>query len=208
MMTISLFVAVVVVAVVTLADVNGGPPPPPPPRCCMPNQYSAYMYPLESFNTGEMLMFDMQMDYDKKQQVIMNYTIGPVGSIKLNQKVLIDYNKNMLYAVPAADPDQCFKSPYTMPLAQCIPNDAEYLGSTYMGPMSGGLPYDGWRFKLTKNSTSMIATLAVSKNSCVPLVEGVGFPNNKDWNQMYMLSSYQPRLWAPSAFKLPKSCFN
>ncbi|XP_076449263.1 uncharacterized protein LOC143285736 [Babylonia areolata] len=113
----------------------------------------------------------------------------------------------MLYVVPAAAPDYCFKMPYSMALVQCIPDDAEYLGSTYMGPMSGGLPYDGWRFKLTKNSTSMIATLAVSKNSCVPLVEGVGFPNNKELNQLYMFSAYQPKLTDPDAFNLPKSCY-
>ena len=60
----------------------------------------------------------------------------------------------------------------TSPLLQ---DDAQYLASSYLGPVVGQMAYDVWRFKVAPN---MVVTMAFTKDSCVPLVEGISFTDH------------------------------
>jgi hypothetical protein len=50
-------------------------------------------------------------------------------------------------------------------------DDAIYLGSTYLGPMVGGLAYDAWRYRYAGTQANL--TFAFSQNGCVPILEGL-----------------------------------
>ncbi|KAL8579380.1 hypothetical protein ACOMHN_026745 [Nucella lapillus] len=94
-------------------------------------------------------------------------------------------------------------------------DDAQYLGSGFLGPVAGNLPYDGWRYKFKppKDDKSgipplnVVYTTAFSKEGCVPIVMGAHYPDGNIEDQLIMYSNFQPKLTDPSAFTLPKICF-
>ncbi|KAL8579379.1 hypothetical protein ACOMHN_026744 [Nucella lapillus] len=187
---------------------------PPTKGCCMPNQWSAKMTILDTVGSNNIIVLDAQLDYAKKQQVMFNYT---VGSQTPTSKVLIDYGKAMLYSVPTAAPTTCFKMELNLPMVQCLPEDAKYLGSSYLGPMlAGELDYDAWRFQ-TRGSggaaagappqVNPVTTMVLSQKQCVPILEVSHYPGGYIPDQHFWFSGFQPKLTDPSAFNLPEACF-
>lgn len=78
-------------------------------------------------------------------------------------------------------------------------DDALYLGSSYFGTFPT-LTYDTWRFRLP--GSNITVTLAVSSDSCVPVVEGTSDPATRKsslnviWNKIFSteLSSESPSI--------------
>lgn len=178
-----------------------------PQPCCLPQQSSVHMTELTSINTKSFAMLEMQSDWDRQQQVLLNVTYTPSTRTRVvNSRMLFDVQKKLLYFIPGNDTSVCYKIPDAFQPIRCIPDDAVYLGTNYLGPLSGSLVYDGWRFNLGTSSDALIVTIATSQSDCVPIVEGIDYPANPANNQLYFFSNFLPSLADPTLFNLPPSC--
>lgn len=189
-------------------------------HCCLPDKYTVEMIPLNTINSNAPTIFITQMNYDTQQQVLLNFTkpISPSGSRVTedwDSKILIDYNKGQIYLILGVRPDQCQVFPFLQKLTKCIPDEATHLTRGYLGSLgSAGLTYDAWRFPLPMVSQGAaglgqlepVVTLGMSRD-CVPLLEGVHFPEKPGSDQLYLFSNFSPKLVDPKAFELPDSCF-
>ncbi|KAK7506184.1 hypothetical protein BaRGS_00002296, partial [Batillaria attramentaria] len=146
-------------------------------------------------------ILDIAYDYTRRMEAVVSYVHNPNTEKSINtSRSVMDFDKRKIYSIPADDPSKCYVLPNPYSLVRCIPDDAQYLGSTYLGPVSA-LPYDGWRFKMT-NSDVMV-TIAMSTTGCVPLVEGVSSGTE---NKTYLFTAFQPGIKNPEWFDLPASC--
>ncbi|KAK7089160.1 uncharacterized protein [Littorina saxatilis] len=192
-------------AILALLSLVGGQPPPPPKRCCLPDQWSSVMSDLSTINSATLGLMSLQYDYKQQKQSMVSVTNDPVTkAVNVTARTVIDFARKEMYYLPMNDPSKCMKSPYPIGAVQCVPDNATYLGSTYLGPMGGPLTYDGWRFQLPGGP--LFVTLGVTRDGCVPLVEGVTTPGKPQNDKLFLFTAYQPKIANPDDFNLPASC--
>ncbi|KAL8579381.1 hypothetical protein ACOMHN_026746 [Nucella lapillus] len=205
---------VLLVAVVATMSVQGGNLFDGPTRCFFPDQYSVYMTLANAITPKAMPTVMFQNDLKAKKLVMVNMTTSAPAHRSANTtgKVLIDFNKKLLYVVPAGHPEKCRKIPYTEEQHKRIPADATYVTSSYMG-FPGQMVFDVWRIKFhlthrTAPAKSPGVTFAISRLDCVPLMEMVQINGSPSRNsgQVFVYTGFQKKLLAPSLFDLPPSC--
>ncbi|PVD38903.1 hypothetical protein C0Q70_01528 [Pomacea canaliculata] len=175
-----------------------------PAKCCFAPQSSATLVDLYSVNGDLYNVIDGEFDFVAGKQAQLSSTHNPYTGVS-NYTLLevIDFNKGKEYIIPWNDPTKCFVVNWPIGPTRCIPDDAMYLGSTYLGPVST-LPYDGWRFKLP--GANITISLAVSTSGCVPIVEGIRINDNPRGDELFLFTEYEPRIRNPDWFDLPSSC--
>merc|ERR1711860_474533 len=175
-----------------------------PAKCCLPDKSSMVMYDVATLNNLKISTLEIQIDMVNKKQAVIQIDVNPYVNDTHqepgnNGRSIIDFEKRIVYTLPTADPTKCYKFPYTFPLIKCIPDNATYLGSSWLGSLTGAslegqVPYDGWRFTTADGST---VTIAVSKQGCVPLVEGVARPPAAGGSSTYFFQNYTATLQDP-----------
>jgi len=174
------------------------------PKCCMPKQVSAVMTELQTINSNNIVNLFAQWDFDKGLQVLDTMTLDPRnGQSVFNNRTILNFAENILYILPDKDLKTCKKTANPSAPLRCIPEDAQNLGSTYLGALGHGLSYTGYRFTLPK--TNLEITLAATAD-CVPLVEGVRVPQQPKADQLYLFTSFESKIVDPMKMELPESC--
>merc|ERR1711963_27226 len=205
-----------VATIILLVAYASAQPPTPPPRCCLKHdQFEATMSDLSTLNADELKVAHVQADYNlmKEAYVYSNFDMA-TGKATQTMRMVVDHKINLAYNIPADDPTKCVKTPYNVPMNKCLQDDAVYIGSNYLGPLSGGLPYDGYRLKVG----GIDVLIALSKADCVPVLQGVHGPginttylyilrvNVAGINTTYLYTTTKFTLSDPSQFDLPPSC--
>merc|ERR1711963_739781 len=140
-----------------------------PTKCCAPDQWSAMMTDLASLSSPKMHILELQVDITQRKQAIVQRDVDTsTWQTTTTARTIQDFEKRMMFTIPEGAPTECYKFAYNSSMIKCIPDNATYLGSTYLGPVAGGLEYDGWKFQ---NAGTEMITIAMSKASCVPIVE-------------------------------------
>jgi hypothetical protein len=175
-----------------------------PKKCCLPQESSVILTDLNTVAGENMGQMDAQFDWNRQLQATVNYTIDlSTGKMNIVSKQVIDFKNKVMFYMPGNDSSKCYKVPYDVEGMQCVPDDAQYLGTSYMGPLLSPLTYDGWRFTMKPN---LEITIALTRKDCIPLLENVKIPGPPASNTMLWFNQFQPKLINPDAFVLPPSC--
>ncbi|PVD38902.1 hypothetical protein C0Q70_01527 [Pomacea canaliculata] len=173
-----------------------------PLKCCLPAQYSLIMTDLKTINTNSISNSDYQMDFTMNLAAIRASTLDPItGTSVIRSRSVFDYSRGKMYYIPE-NSTLCYIVNITALPTRCIPDDALYVDSSYFGTFPT-LTYDTWRFRLP--GSNITVTLAVSSDSCVPVVEGTSDPATQT-DQILLFTTYVSNIRYPSLFDLPASC--
>jgi len=190
-----------VAAVILLVAFASAQPPTPPPRCCLKHdQFEATMSDLSTLNSDKLKIANVQADYNLQKEAYVYSEVNlATGQSTQTMRTVVDHKISIAYNIPADDPTKCVKTPYNVPMNKCLQDDAVYIGSNYLGPLAGGLPYDAYRLKVG----AIDVLIALSKADCVPVLQGVHGPGI---NTTYLYTTTKFTLSDPSQFDLPPSC--
>ncbi|KAK7112557.1 uncharacterized protein [Littorina saxatilis] len=195
---------------VMIGCVMGIPSPQPPPlpqRCCMAPQFSAMLTDLKTLNSNDGIgLREVILDFDRQMEAVRVGVFRPGGGTFNKDRVIMDFSKGTMYTISGEHDSNCVRTSMTWPMPpKCIPDDAAYLGSTYLGPVNA-LPYDGWKFIYPGTKANL--TMAFSTTGCVPIVEGLYGQLGSDLtaDYVFLFTSYEPSIGNPAVFDIPKSC--
>ncbi|KAK7507869.1 hypothetical protein BaRGS_00000834, partial [Batillaria attramentaria] len=152
-----------------------------PQKCCFSKKLEAMLTDLTTIKSNQISLVSMALDFERQMEV------------------------RLMYEIRADDPTHCNRRTLTWPLPdRCVPDDAEYLGSTYLGPVNS-LPYDSWRYRYTGTQANM--TMAFSTQGCVPILESlVGDLGFGPVDFTYLFTTVKQDIEDPSVFNIPRSC--
>lgn len=186
-----------------------------PKPCCLPNQLSMDMgETVASVSQGHPALTQLAgwtaIDYPKKKLATleMGYSEGQ----PFNLSVIADYEEGVMYTIDNSA-RKCTKSkvPPTAMSAQCIPDDAQYMGTVKFG-MGTVLSGDNWAVKIKdeQSKVDITAFITVTSDSCVPINEGITEHLGASDLDVFVGASFyniKDKI-DPSVFNVPDICKN
>ncbi|XP_041364860.1 uncharacterized protein LOC121380141 isoform X2 [Gigantopelta aegis] len=149
----------------------------------------------------------LHYDYYVRKMAILFHTRQDDGTMKVTH-ILYDFTKNKTYIsgsgscnVTAIPPGTTFREP-------CIPDDAKFLGSTYMGYGASHLPLYNWEIKKASHP-NITKRMAVTQGGCTPVLEatyGYADHNGAKFDVVYVFNNYHPRIRRRDVFDIPHIC--
>ncbi|XP_046367329.2 uncharacterized protein LOC124142738 [Haliotis rufescens] len=171
-----------------------------PPTCCVPNSWQAYVLQTEKLNLDPQPFFEFFFDYTLKKEAQRFIKLAPGSAPVAGNRTVTDHNKGMRYLISPAGACTSFSYPIPM-VSPCIPESATYLGESYVGLRNYGVAFNVWKFK--EPITKANITIAVTQDSCTPILEGINGPNV---NTSLLFNYFSSPVSDKSVFDVPSGC--
>ncbi|XP_064617173.1 ependymin-related protein 1-like [Liolophura sinensis] len=120
-----------------------------------------------------------------------------------DSKFIIDFWNKREYNIDGLN---CTESSVFLEMVpRCVPDNAQYLGSSYMGGGNNQIAFDSWNFFMAGWNTNI--TIALSQGDCTPLAEAViTLTKDAKSSMMAVFTSFTPGIKDPSVFVPPPGC--
>ncbi|KAK7476763.1 hypothetical protein BaRGS_00031990 [Batillaria attramentaria] len=151
---------------------EGVAPPSPPTPCCFPSSFQATVADMRSAATGNMRLFEVYRDWEKRLQVQRVLEFAPPGQTTAVMTMIMDFQNAVHHMVSASGDCQSQPLDYAM-LEPCMPETAQYLGQTYLGFGGDTTNFQTWSFTRTDKGRNITMTVGVTASDCVPVVETI-----------------------------------
>ncbi|KAK7112980.1 hypothetical protein V1264_012349 [Littorina saxatilis] len=187
----------------SLADNVAGKAVPKP--CCFPSAFQATVADLRSAGSGEMRLFEVYRDWDRRMQVQRIMTFASPGQVAPVTTVILDFKNGVEYVVTASG--DCHPQPLSYGMLEpCIPDDAKYLGQTYLGFGEDKTQFRTWSFRRGDQGRNVSMTVSVTLHDCVPVMETIsGTLGYAPTDSLITFTTFKV-LQDSSIFEIPRSC--
>ncbi|XP_038059860.1 development-specific protein LVN1.2-like [Patiria miniata] len=133
-------------------------------KCCCPDQFEmneGVEVGMSQAGKGSAVFESVRLAFD-----YTNKRIGEIGTVIIDGEasqvqVILDYNKGVGYSIDLKT-KQCQKMPVPGPMLHCVPDNATYQETVYLGDHKLTVDSFGISFK------TGTASLSVSKTDCIP----------------------------------------
>ncbi|XP_076458326.1 ependymin-related protein 2-like isoform X1 [Babylonia areolata] len=176
-----------------------------PTPCCFPSSFQATVADMRSVATGQMRLFEVYRDWDRRLQAHRVMTFAPPGQVAPVMTMILDFAKSVEYIISASGDCQSRPLEYAM-LEPCMPEDAVLLGETYLGFGEDATRFRAWSFKRSDHGRNISMTVAVTHSDCVPVMETItGTMGRASVDTMATFTSFT-ELQNLDIFDVPPSC--
>ncbi|KAI8796770.1 ependymin-related protein 1 isoform X1, partial [Biomphalaria glabrata] len=208
-MELSVFLLIIYLVIVKsgeVADDRGNIHNTTPRPCCFPYKFQAVVTQLTSFSVQNKVVTRLYRDWDSKIQVQEQATFTVNNIQSTGFKTIMDYKHGKLYTVNG---DECRQAPLNSGMLEpCMPDNAVYLGTSYVGQESNSANFDTWYFKRNDFNRNLEMTVSVASDSCVPIMEHiVGTIGEGATNNLVFFTNVTS-VTDVSVFNLPYTCLS
>nr|ABO26643.1 X-box binding protein [Haliotis discus discus] len=175
--------------------------------CCTPDQWEGSFGSITGTVTDDMtktIKVNGMMAYDFINKMVAQTTVVTEGSMKMQNKTIINYNTKMMYLIDMTR-DLCEVKSVDQPMMQaCTPQGATETGTFYFGAGEDNM-LDATSYKFTVNT--MGSYLTVTSLDCVPITSVTyGQAGNTAIMTSVGFVDIMLKIQDPSVFDPPAAC--
>ncbi|XP_046569607.1 uncharacterized protein LOC124277931 [Haliotis rubra] len=199
------------VFILCLVSAVGGQTDPPPKTCCISRQFEAKLgetggaiYTSYGVEVPALLDSDNVMHYDYyNRTIVMEVNTHNPDNTTTYTRIIQDYNTGIQHVFGSG---MCTTSTIRRGFREpCIPDNATFVGSSYIGYGVNKITFNNWQFQ--EPDTSNDLRLVVTSVGCVPVLEAVfGIVNNAPSELVFVFNNFSPGIRTPDLFVLPSLC--
>lgn len=177
-----------------------------PKPCCLPFRFQAHVVPLASFGIDNQRIVRVTRDWEARLQIQQTLLIVDDDTTLVEHQVYSDFN-HMIQYISGQGFCETRKVQFGM-LEPCMPDNAQYLGKSYIGQYSDKANIDAWYFQRADQNRNIEMTIAVTRDKCVPVVEHItgSMGGGAETNTLVLFTNLTEDV-ADEAFDLPPECF-
>lgn len=176
-----------------------------PKPCCFPSAFQATVADMNSASAGNMRLFEVYRDWDKRMQVQRVMEFAPPGQVAPTVTIILDFNHSVQYILTSSGDCTSNHLNYAM-LEPCMPENAAYLGETYLGYGADKTHFRTWSFRREDQGRNISMTVAATVQDCVPVMETItGTLGGARTDSLVTFTTFK-QLQDPSVFDLPPNC--
>lgn len=175
-----------------------------PKPCCLPYRFTAIITPLSSFNVHTKQVMRLYRDWERRLQIQDIVSFNSDGINQTIHRSYVDYKQKLQYSISST---KCDVKPVSYGMLEpCMPDSAQYVGSSYLGLFDDVTKFQTWHFRREDKNRDMEMTIMVTSDRCVPVVEHiVGRLGGATTDTLVMFSNIS-RTFPDSVFDVPKLC--
>ncbi|XP_012938957.1 uncharacterized protein LOC101860900 [Aplysia californica] len=175
-----------------------------PKPCCLPYKFQAVITPLATFNVHNKQVMRVYRDWVRRLQVqdFATFTAYAIG--ETFYRTHTDFKNKVSYTIRDG---KCSKSAvdYGM-LEPCMPDNAEYIGSSYLGLYDDQTNFETWFFSRTNKNRDINMTISITADRCMPVMEHIVGQLGSGRTDTLVVFSNITRHVEDSVFELPAYC--
>ncbi|ESO84169.1 hypothetical protein LOTGIDRAFT_229639 [Lottia gigantea] len=172
-------------------------------KCCTDKQFTAILGEPNQIVKGNFQFTTLAEDFTSKLIATETYSFSPGNSSTKLVRVVQDFNQKKMFVIFDSTSTCTAKDlTYDMP-SNCVPDDAEFIGQSYMGfaPNQVNISAFKWKFAGTAD------LLIMFNDNCVPVVESIsGVVGSDPVDKTYTFTNYNTGISDRSVFNIPAYC--
>lgn len=176
--------------------------------CCLPYKFQAVVVDVQSFHYSKKQTSRLYRDWESKIQVMEGITYTENGVETSLYRAILDYKNKLRYDVVGG---KCSSPPVRLlsgMLEPCMPDDALYLGNSYIGAYDDKAEFEAWYFQRTDQNRAIEMTIAVTRDHCVPVMEHITGTIEQSQTNNLVLFTNVTDVHDDSVFTIPENCID
>ncbi|CAG5122849.1 unnamed protein product [Candidula unifasciata] len=174
--------------------------------CCLPYRFQAIVASLPNFSDRRKAVARMSRDWNNRIQIHSSVLFDSGGQEQIIRQTFMDFKHMVQYEYTPGGSCHTSTLNYGM-LEPCMPENASYLGQSYMGAYNNQMVVNTWNFQRTNLNRDLEITIVVTADKCVPVSEHItGKIGTGKAESMIFFTNVTEQV-DNSVFEIPHTCF-
>ncbi|XP_064605785.1 ependymin-related protein 1-like [Liolophura sinensis] len=176
-------------------------------KCCVPDQWEGVLGLTEGLvQNGQPAFVQgyVALSYDYTNKRVAEYVNLTTQGVPTLQKIIIDYNKNVMYTIKE-EAKYCRAVQPAPPLSRCVPDTARETSRFHLGAGNNSLKVIAYEIDVP--DMQITAVTSMTAQDCLPVGELMyGAANNVPFLASMGYVNIVPGIKDPSVFNVPSYC--